>query len=36
MADVPSPPLCPTQDKKTGKCVKRPPHPSPPPSRKFY
>ena len=27
------PPLCPTQDKKTGKCVKRPPHPSPPPRK---
>ena len=30
MADVPSPPLCPTRDKKTGKC---PPHPSPPPRK---
>ena len=28
MANIPSPPLCPTQDKKkTGKCVKRPPLP---------
>ena len=33
MADVPSPPLCPTRDKKTGKCGKCPPHPSPPPRK---
>ena len=33
MADVPSPPLCPTWDKKTGKCGKCPPHPSPPPRK---
>ena len=34
MADVPSPPLCPTRDKKTGKCVNCPPDPSPPRSGK--
>ena len=33
MADIPSLPLCPTRDKKTGKCVKCPPHPSPPPRK---
>ena len=35
MADLPSPPLCPTQDKKTEKCEKRPLHPSTPHQENF-
>ena len=29
MADIPSPPLCPTRDKNNWKMCKTPPHPSP-------